>query len=73
MNLVPCMGGWCRSRNACAHHYAQTLPDRDPVERLCAKGVDEPAPVRWMAQEGRFSPDRGTNEAVDASLGVVHA
>lgn len=40
--LQQCMGGWCRKRQACAHHHAPTHPDMPPVERLCAKGIDEP-------------------------------
>lgn len=31
--LVPCMGGWCRSREKCAHYYTQS-PNM-PAERLC--------------------------------------
>ena len=39
MILVQCLGGWCRSRHACAHYFAEPLPNRQPVERLC--GAEE--------------------------------
>ena len=45
--LTPCMGGWCRQRAACLHYTPGSA--REPVERLCAAGIDEPlraAPLR---------------------------
>lgn len=42
--IYPCMGGWCRSRDRCAHYVLgdAALP---PSERLCWS-VEEPEPVR---------------------------
>jgi hypothetical protein len=40
--VTPCMGGWCRKRAACDHY---TAPDGEPVERLCAPGMDEPVRI----------------------------
>ena len=35
---TPCMGGWCRLRDHCAHYQAE---DRaEPAERLCVPGQD---------------------------------
>jgi hypothetical protein len=46
MNLVQCMGGWCNRRDVCQHYWSPGLPGRQPVERLCAPGQDEPEPIR---------------------------
>jgi hypothetical protein len=46
MSLVPCMGGWCKRREACAHYVAPTLPGREPSERLCPPGEDQPEPIK---------------------------
>ena len=44
--LVQCMGGgWCRSRDKCAHFYAPRLVGLEPAERLCGK-VEEPEPIK---------------------------
>ena len=42
--MIACMGGWCRERNGCAHYLSQDA--RDPVERLCEPGKDEPESPR---------------------------
>jgi hypothetical protein len=45
VSLVPCMGGWCRERDRCAHHHAPVV--RLPVpERLCPPGEDQPEPIK---------------------------
>ena len=42
--LPACMGGWCTSRDSCARHLT---PNRHDVsERLCAKGLEMPEPIR---------------------------
>jgi hypothetical protein len=44
MNVLACMGGWCRLRSRCRNYVAPT-DRREPVERLCLQGRDVPAPV----------------------------
>ena len=52
--MTPCMGGWCRKRAQCEHYTATA---GEPVERLCAPGLDEPvrvihpAPTRVLTTE----------------------
>jgi len=31
--MIPCMGGWCSSREGCRHYYAEST--LTPSERLC--------------------------------------
>ena len=56
-----CMGGWCRSRADCADYHADPVPGREPVERLCPKGQDQPdrvaraEHVRRLAADPRFA------------------
>ena len=40
--IVQCMGGWCRSRESCAHYTAPEIPGRPPAERLCERGKEQP-------------------------------
>ena len=40
--MIPCLGGWCLSRERCAHYYAQS--DLTPSERLCGE-VEEIEPL----------------------------
>lgn len=35
---MPCMGGWCRARERCAHHHSTSKIA--PAERLCVAGSD---------------------------------
>ena len=46
MNLIlQCMGGWCTSREHCAHYHAPKVPLLSPSERLCgAFPSPEPLP-----------------------------
>ena len=37
--ILQCLGGWCSSRESCAHYWAEPVPGRMPVERLC--GIEE--------------------------------
>ena len=46
MTIVQCMGGFCQKRQQCAHYFAPGLQGREPIERLCAPGHDEPEPIR---------------------------
>jgi hypothetical protein len=46
VQIVPCMGGWCRQRERCQHYSASRLAQREPAERLCPKGSDEPEPIK---------------------------
>ena len=40
-----CMGGgFCSSREHCAHYYAPPMPDRAPSERICGD-KEEPTPL----------------------------
>ena len=39
--IIQCCGGWCRSRDNCAHYLAPAIEGRNPVERLCGP-VEEP-------------------------------
>ncbi len=41
-----CMGGWCRVRERCMHYSAFPKGQREPAERLCPKGSDEPEPIK---------------------------
>jgi hypothetical protein len=43
--LVPCMGGFCGRRDSCAHFHADSW-GMQPAERLCARGLERPMPVR---------------------------
>ena len=54
MNLVPCMGGFCLSREHCQHYHATQSP-LDIVERLCGP-VEEPeiAGKTWI--QARYVP-----------------
>lgn len=36
--MTPCMGGWCKKRDKCPHHKAES--DEDPAERLCVPSSD---------------------------------
>lgn len=53
--FVPCMGGWCKRRDECAHHVGDPVPGLKPAERLCAPGFDDPELIRgrrfdsWLA------------------------
>lgn len=52
MKIVQCMGGWCGSRESCAHYVAPRVPGVAPAERLCERGQPielvriNPAPER---------------------------
>ena len=52
--MIQCMGGWCRSRNECAHYVAPPIKGMAPRERLCGE-QEQPEPidreqwVRWIA------------------------
>ncbi|MEY4635645.1 MAG: hypothetical protein RJA55_1443 [Acidobacteriota bacterium] len=46
MTIMQCMGGWCRSRDKCAHYVAAGIPGRAPVERLCEPRLDEPQTMK---------------------------
>ena len=54
-NFVPCMGGWCRRRDECAHYIGPHAHGLKPAERLCAPGFDDPELIRgrrfdsWLA------------------------
>lgn len=41
--MIPCMGGFCKSRESCAHYYAES--SLTPSERLCG-AVEEVERVR---------------------------
>jgi 5-methylcytosine-specific restriction endonuclease McrA len=43
MNILDCMGGWCKQRHRCRNYVAPT-DRREPVERLCLQGRDVPTP-----------------------------
>lgn len=43
-SILPCMGGWCRSRDRCLH-YVFGSADLTPSERLCG-ATEEPEPVK---------------------------
>jgi hypothetical protein len=55
MNVLACMGGWCRQRHRCRNYVAPT-DRREPVERLCLHGRDVPAPVEveYVVPAGRY-------------------
>ena len=35
--IAACMGGWCKTRDKCPHHFAVSST---PAERLCVPGQD---------------------------------
>lgn len=39
--ILQCLGGWCRQRQQCQHYFANPLPNREPIERLCGE-IEEP-------------------------------
>jgi len=41
---IPCMGGFCTSRDRCAH-YREPSRRYEPAERLCLRGHEDPAPI----------------------------
>lgn len=45
---IPCMGGWCKKREACENYHAQS--QLQPVERLCGK-EDDPEIIREVEEE----------------------
>lgn len=51
MSLVQCMGGWCVKRQACQHFWSAPLAGREPIERLCPKGQEEPEPIRVIPRQ----------------------
>lgn len=57
--IVACMGGFCRSRDRCAHHHS---PSRTVVERLCDRGTEEPEPLselkRWEGWLAGATPEQ---------------
>lgn len=53
--MTPCMGGWCRKRAGCLHYVAA---DGEPVERLCAPGLDEPVRVIHPAPARNSTPEK---------------
>lgn len=54
MSLVPCLGGWCASREKCMHYHA-TDSDIEIVERLCGpKEEPEVASKTWI--QARYVP-----------------
>ena len=52
--LVQCMGGWCKSREGCAHYWSEPIGTHPPSERLCEQGNEEP--VRVLERD-RLSAD----------------
>jgi hypothetical protein len=48
--VVPCQGRACNSRGICAHFYAFSLPNREPVDRLCPPGEEEPESIETYLQ-----------------------
>ena len=55
---TPCMGGWCSQRNACAHHVDPSQR-KDPAERLCPPGDEQPVPMAGrVALEDRLAEFR---------------
>lgn len=49
--MTPCQGGWCSSRNKCAHHFAPVMVGRTPPDRLCPKGIEQPQPIRVVFRD----------------------
>ena len=49
--MIPCMGGWCRQRDKCAHHVAPIQWNHPPTERLYEKGKDEPEPIKQTKEK----------------------
>jgi hypothetical protein len=45
--MIPCMGGFCTSREDCAHYYAES--HLRPAERLCGN-VEHPERVGSAAK-----------------------
>jgi len=43
MRLIPCMGGFCGSRESCGNYHSTA--DMNPSERLCG-AMEEPERVR---------------------------
>lgn len=43
---MQCMGGFCGRREACAHFHAPEIPGREPAERLCGRGDEDPQPMQ---------------------------
>ena len=58
--MIPCMGGWCRSRERCANYYAQS--PLTPSERLCGS-VEEPNPIRMDPSASDGVAERGLGDS----------
>lgn len=43
LNPFPCQGGFCHSRDGCAHYHSTM--DVKPADRLCG-AVEEPLPIK---------------------------
>lgn len=56
MTIIQCLGGWCQSRNRCAHYHADPLHGRAPIERLCGD-TEEPEPITRI---GRLPVDKSS-------------
>lgn len=48
--MKACMGGWCRSREKCAHYHVPASLRHSPVERLCGQ-AEQPQPMRVVRIE----------------------
>jgi hypothetical protein len=48
--MIPCMGGFCASRERCAHYYAESY--LRPSERLCGK-EERPRPIDTQDQQNQ--------------------
>lgn len=62
--MISCMGGWCRSRERCAHYI---FDSKIISERLCGDH-EEPEPVRHLLR-GVEAPVSGKGADQDASAG----
>lgn len=59
--MIACMGGWCRSRERCAHYVSDS---KVISERLCGDN-EEPEPVRHLLR-GVQAPVSGEIDHQDA-------
>lgn len=65
----PCMGGFCHSRDGCAHYHSTM--DVKPADRLCGR-VEEPVSIKPANEESLAHNARTVGPAVALSRQVPY-
>lgn len=43
--MIRCLGGWCESRDRCAHYWQACNDPERWADRLCERGKEVPVPI----------------------------